>query len=158
MPVILFIMLLMAVFPVEMQSQRQEITGKVVGVADGDTFTLLRGREQVRVRLEGIDCPEKGQPFGTQARTALSDMIFGRELRVEQTDIDRYGRIIGRVYLSDGRSVNHELLRRGLAWHYKRYSKDAEYARLEEAARKGRIGLWADVRPVAPWEWRKGQR
>jgi micrococcal nuclease len=158
MPRLLLVMMLMTGFSGALLSQRQEYTGKVVAVADGDTFTLLRGREQVRVRLEGIDCPEKGQPFGNNARTALSDMVFGKEVRIAQTDVDRYGRVIARVFLSDGRNVNQELLRRGLAWHYTRYSKDEEYARLEAAARKNRAGLWADTRPIAPWDWRKGQR
>lgn len=130
------------------------LRGKVIGVMDGDTFDLLNGTEKVRVRLEGIDSPEKGQPFGNNAKKALSDLCFGKNVQVAVNNKDRYGRAIARVYLPDGRCVNEEMLRQGMAWHFKRYSNDAHWARIESSARRARKGLWADPRPVAPWEWR----
>jgi micrococcal nuclease len=130
------------------------LRGKVIGIMDGDTFDLLNGTEKVRVRLEGIDSPEKGQPFGNNAKKALSDLCFGQNVQVAVSNKDRYGRAIARVYLTDGRCINEEMLRQGMAWHFKRYSDDARWARMENTARSARVGLWADPRPVAPWEWR----
>ncbi len=130
------------------------LNGKVIGVMDGDTFDLLKGTEQVRVRLEGIDSPEKGQPFGNNAKQALSNLCFGQPVQVVFTQKDRYGRVIAKAYLSDGRCLNEEMLRLGMAWHFKRYSDDARWAKMEDNARQSRVGLWADSRPVPPWEWR----
>ncbi len=132
--------------------------GKVVAIADGDTFMVLEGTIQVRVRLEGIDCPEKGQPFGTNAKQAVSDLVFGENVRVVESSKDRNKRSIAKVYLPDGRCVNEEMLRLGMAWHFKRYSDDARWDKLEQQARRARRGLWADSDPVAPWEWRSGKR
>lgn len=132
--------------------------GKVIAVADGDTFTVLRDTLQVRVRLEGIDCPEKKQPFGNKAKQTVSEMVFAKHVRVVESSKDRNKRSIAKVYLSDGRCVNEEMLRLGMAWHFKKYSDDARLARLEERARKSQIGLWGEPDPIAPWEWRKGSR
>lgn len=97
----------------------QEYRGKVVGIADGDTFTLLTGdKRQLKVRLSEIDTPERAQPFGTRACQALSDLIFGKEVRVVQDDIDRYGRLVGKVYVGDTH-VNRRLVRAGMAWVYR---------------------------------------
>ena len=97
--------------------------GKVVGIADGDTFTLLVDREQLRIRLAEIDTPEKGQPYGNRARQALSALIYGKPVRVVEIDHDRYGRVVGRVFV--GRiDVNAEMVRRGAAWVYRKYAKD----------------------------------
>lgn len=127
---------------------------RVIGMADGDTFTAMKGQEKVRVRLEGIDCPERGQPYGNRARKILGEMVFGNMVRLEEHGKDRYGRILAVVWLDDGRCVNEEMLHLGLAWHYKRYNQDPRWAGLEEEARQARRGLWADMHPVAPWEWR----
>lgn len=132
--------------------------GNVVSITDGDTFDVLNGREKTRIRLEGIDCPEKKQPFGQRARQALSELCFRQRVRVEETGRDRNRRVIARVYLEDGRCINHEMLRQGMAWHFTRYSDDPEYAALERRARILRQGLWADTNPVAPWEWRTRKR
>ena len=132
--------------------------GKVVAVADGDTFTVLDGATQVRIRLEGIDAPEKGQPFSAKSKQAVSDLVFGQVVRVVQSSKDRYKRSIAKVYLQDGRCVNEEMLRLGMAWHFKRYSDDAQWAKLEQQARRSKTGLWADPKPIAPWEWRSGAR
>jgi len=131
--------------------------GKVVKIADGDTLTLLVDNEQLKIRLSDIDTPERKQPFGTKAKQALSEMAFGKEARVVEVTVDRYGRIVGRVYV-DGVDVNRELVVGGYAWVYRKYSDDAELLELEAQAREKRLGLWVDPNPIPPWEWRRGRR
>ena len=132
-------------------------TGKVVKIADGDTITVLHNKTQQKIRLEGIDAPEKGQPYGTKARQALADKIFGQTVRVEWKQRDRYQRIIGRVYFGD-RDISLEMVKEGFAWHYKKYSKEAALADAEKEARKAGRGLWADKDPMPPWEWRRERK
>lgn len=137
-----------------------DFTGKVVGVMDGDTLEVLtQDMTPIRVRLSEIDCPEKGQAFGQRAKQAASALAFGKTVEVRDTGRDRYGRTVGEIMLQDGRSLNRELVRAGLAWWYRQYAKkDADLARLEEEAREARLGLWADADPVPPWNWRKDSR
>lgn len=135
-----------------------EFTGKVVGISDGDTITVLRseagGIARVKVRLAGIDAPEGEQAHGSKAKAALSKKVFGKAVRVVYTERDRYGRILGDVYL--GRDwINLAMVSEGWAWHYKTYSKDRQLATEEGAARISRRGLWRDTsKPVPPWEYR----
>lgn len=133
----------------------------VVGVADGDTVTVLdrERRAQSRVRLSAIDTPERGQPWGTRARQALADKVFRRDVRVAPEGEDRYGRVLGRLYVGN-RDVNREMVREGHAWVYRRYSLDAGLLEDERVAREGRRGLWSlpDSQTVPPWEWRRGAR
>ena len=133
-------------------------TGKVVGVHDGDTFTILHEGKTKKVRVNGIDCPEIGQPFGKNSKQYASGLIFGRVVTVVVFGRDRYGRTIGDAVLADGRILSKEMVRAGLAWQYRQYSKDKELSALEADARTSRRGLWADARPVAPWNWRKAAR
>lgn len=128
---------------------------KVVGVTDGDTIVVLtEDKAQVKVRLEGIDCPEKGQPFGDRAKQATAGLCFNKTVRVEKTGLDRYGRTLAFVYVGDT-CLNEELLKQGMAWHFKRYNSDSTLANLENQARKMKVGLWSDARAIPPWEWRK---
>lgn len=129
----------------------------MVGVSDGDTITVLAGTEQVKVRLNGIDCPERGQPFGGKARQLTSELAFGKRVTVRPFGHDRYGRVLGEVLLPGGRVLNEELVAAGMAWHYTRYSDDATLARLERRAREARVGVWSEGQPVAPWEFRESQ-
>lgn len=139
--------------------QQEASSGKVVSIADGDTFTLLTsGNNQIRIRLHGIDCPEKGQDFGTAARQQLSSLIFGKQVRIEKKDTDRYGRTIAIVYTNGGQSVNEQMLQAGLAWHYRQYDKNPDWERLEKEARRNRRGLWSQRDPTPPWLFRKEQR
>lgn len=133
----------------------QSFSGRVVGLADGDTIDVLRNSRPVRVRLHGIDCPESGQAFGRQARQYTSKLAFGRTVKVHVRGMDRYGRFVADVLLPDGSSLNRELVRAGLAWHYVRYSMDRTLASLETEARASRRGLWVDARPVPPWAFRR---
>ena len=142
-----------------LSAHAEEFTGKVVGVSDGDTIKVLRAGKQVRVRLSGIDCPEKRQAFGKRAKRFTSDLVFAKTVTVKVTDIDRYKRIVGEVILKDGTNLNHALVRAGLAWWYQRYAPgDRELERLEKSARENKRGLWADPDPLPPWEFRKRRR
>ncbi len=137
--------------------------GRVVRVADGDTLEVLRlegaRRVPVKVRLHGVDCPERRQPFGKQAKEAALRLAAGQTVRVEPKARDRYGRTVGVVVLPDGRRLHEELVRLGLAWWYQRYAPGArELGALERRAREGRVGLWADPAPQAPWDFRKAKR
>ena len=132
--------------------------GTVVGVADGDTITLLHDRRPETIRLNGIDAPEKGQAFGERAKQFTAHLTFGQVVKVILRDQDRYGRTVADVHLPDGRSLNHEVVRGGYAWWFRRYSSDASLAALESEARTARRGLWADAHPIAPWDWREARR
>lgn len=143
--------------------QQTTFQGKVTAVIDGDTIEVLRDGKAIRIRLQGIDCPEKSQPFGAQAKETTSDLVFGKQVLVKPTGEDRYGRMLADVYVDAANTenefggwLNKALVGAGMAWHYKRYSQDQELARAEEMARKVKIGLWNDTQPVAPWLWRKG--
>ena len=132
-----------------------DFSGRVVGVSDGDTIKVMHNGKAEKIRLYGIDCPEKAQPFGTQAKQFTSAMVFGKAVTVQVIDMDRYGRTVADVILPDGRVLNRELIAAGLAWWYKRYSQDKSLGLLEAEARAARRGLWADPHPVPPWEFRR---
>jgi endonuclease YncB( thermonuclease family) len=138
----------------------QTITGKVVGVADGDTITVLEGTTQYKIRLYGIDTPERGQDFGKRAKQFTSGMVFGKQVRVDQKDMDRYGRVVGMVY-AGGTCVNEEIIKAGMAWVYDYYCKDSvcrEWVDLEAQARTAKVGLWSHPDPIPPWDYRRGDR
>ena len=131
--------------------------GKVVGVLDGDTIKVLKEDKQVKIRLASIACPERGQPFGRAAQKFTADLIDRKIVKIMPTDTDRYGRTIAFVFVG-GIGLNKELLKAGLAWHYKQYSRDPELAKLEFQARSQKKGLWAQPNPVPPWEYRHNSR
>lgn len=136
------------------------LQGRVIGVSDGDTLTVLdEARISRRIRLLGIDAPEKGQPWGKVAKQVLLDRVINRSVMVLVQSRDRYGRTVGEVLLG-GEDVNLEMIRDGLAWHDPRYAKNqfpgdaARCAHAESEARRTRLGLWAGQNPIPPWEWR----
>lgn len=138
-----------------------DFTGDVVGVADGDTITVLDAdKVQHKIRLTGIDAPEKKQPFGNRSKQSLSDMVFNKTVTVETVKRDRYGRELGKV-LAGGKDANLEQVRAGFAWHYKAYERTQSatdrqaYADAENEAKAAKRGLWADADPTPPWEWRR---
>jgi len=134
-------------------------TGTVIGVKDGDTFEILYDGQPERVRLADIDCPEKSQPFGKNAKQFSSDLCFNKTVTVTcDAKRDRYGRLIGTVVTNDGINVNEALVKEGFAWHYLAYSDKEELTGYEAAARKKHLGLWADVNPTPPWDWRREKR
>jgi len=138
-------------------SSADDFQGKVVGVADGNTVTVLRGKEQVKVRLDGIDAPEKNQSFGTTSKDALAGLVFGKTVTVQSKGTDRYGRTLGVISVGDT-NVNQKLVAGGWAWHYKQYSSDETLARLESQAKSASSGLWADANPLPPWDFLSRQR
>lgn len=139
----------------------QPIAGRVVGIADGDTLTLLQPTKVLlKVRLAGIDAPERRQPFGERSKQALADLVFDREVVVEALKIDRYGRTIGKVWIGQ-LDVGLEMLKVGLAWHYKAYEREQsqrdrqEYGDAQSSAKVRSLGLWQDSSPVPPWDFRR---
>jgi endonuclease YncB( thermonuclease family) len=141
-------------------AQAEILSGKVVKIADGDTLTVLdKSNRQHKVRLIGIDAPERKQPFGTVSRQNLATLVFGKTIAVEWHKRDRYERILGKVLLN-GKDVNLEQIKVGLAWHYKQYDRDQLpadrklYAEAQKAASLKGTGLWNDPAPVAPWDFR----
>jgi micrococcal nuclease len=146
-----------------------DFTGKVIAVLDGDTADVLVEQRPVRVRLAEIDAPEKGQAFGQRSRQALADLVFKRDVRVEEKGVDRYGRVLGIMYLPDHScvvgviscgplNVNMSMVSVGMAWAYRRYLRDQRLIAVEAEARERRRGLWADTEPTPPWAWRTAQR
>ena len=134
-----------------------DFTGKVVAVADGDTITVLKDIQQVKVRLTEIDAPEKKQAFGNRSKQSLSDLCFGKTATLADKGKDRYGRTLARV-TCDGVDANAEQVKRGMAWVYDRYVTDKSLYAVQDVARRGHLGLWHDDHPVPPWEWRKAKR
>jgi micrococcal nuclease len=133
-------------------------TWRVVGVHDGDTITCITPeKEQVKIRLDAVDAPELGQPFGQAAKKALSEKVFGKDVTVVPKKKDKWGRTIGHVMVS-GRDVNLELIEEGAVWHYKDYDNNKRLREAEQSARAAKIGLWQDADPIAPWDWRKNER
>lgn len=137
---------------------RETFEGKVVGVADGDTLVVLDGSTQVRVRLHGIDCPERGQAFGAAAKRLAASLAFGKTVTLRARGKDRYGRLLAEVILPDGRRLDRELVAAGMAWHDARYSDDETLVKAERGARKARLGIWSEPDPVAPWRFRAARR
>ena len=128
------------------------ISGQVVKISDGDTITILtQEKQQVKVRLYGIDAPEKKQPYGQKSKQFLSNLIAGRSVEIQEKGKDRYKRVLGIVYL-DGQDINAQMVLSGYAWAYVKYSKI--YVGQELKARSQNLGLWRD-KPIPPWEWRK---
>ncbi len=130
-------------------------TGKVIAVKDGDTIDVLLNGKAQRIRLGHIDCPEKNQPYGAKAKSYTSANSFGKTVTVLHTrQYDRNKRLIAEILFTNGDTLNRELVKAGLAWHYKKYSADSTYSLLENRARVTRKGLWIEKEPVAPWLWR----
>jgi endonuclease YncB( thermonuclease family) len=130
----------------------------VVRVMDGDTIEILEGKTTTRVRLQGIDAPERGQDFNARSKDYLIQLAAGKAVRVVEGKRDRWKRLVGDVYLADGTHVNAEMVRAGLAWHFVAYDKNPVLAALEVEARRAKRGLWAHPRPMPPWEYRKQKR
>ncbi|HNP94262.1 MAG TPA: thermonuclease family protein [Cyclobacteriaceae bacterium] len=139
-----------------------EYYGKVTAVLDGDTIEVLKEGRAVRIRLNGIDAPEKDQPYGMKSKMFVSDFIYGKTVKIVEKEKDRYGRMIADVYTTPVNDtsdysawVNQVMIGAGLAWHYKRYSSDEKLANAEITARKLKLGLWAEANPTPPWDWRR---
>ncbi len=133
------------------------LEGVCIRVADGDTITIKAGNVEEKIRLDGIDAPESSQPSGREAKQYLSGRVLKQTVRVEGSQRDRYGRLLGTVYVG-GKNINLEMLRKGWAWDYVQYSKGGEYTLAEREARQAKRGLWAESSPLPPWEYRHPER
>ncbi|WP_343303683.1 thermonuclease family protein [Chitinophaga niabensis] len=133
----------------------QTYTGKVTAVKDGDTIEMLVNGKPIRIRLFGVDAPEKGQPFGEKSRQFTAGLCFGKVVKAIQKSRDQYRRVVAEVFLPDNSSLNYRLLQAGFAWHYTNFSKNETWAAAALKAKKEGNGLWKDAHPVAPWDWRK---
>jgi endonuclease YncB( thermonuclease family) len=145
-------------------AQAETLTGRVVRVTDGDTIVVLdSSKVQHKIRLTGIDAPERSQAFGTKSKEHLSELVAGKSVVVDYKKLDRYQRILGKVLLG-GKDVNLEQVEVGLAWHYKKYQGEqtpadrVKYSDAELDARRDKLGLWHDPSPVPPWEYRQAKR
>ncbi len=134
------------------------LIGRVIGVTDGDTVKLLTADKQsIKIRLYGIDAPEKSQDFGQASKKYLSGLIYDKDVKVEITDTDRYGRSIGKIYLND-KYINLEMVKSGMAWWYRQYAKhDTELRDAEQIAKELKTGLWIMPNPIEPAIYRKGE-
>lgn len=135
----------------------ETLTGRVVSVHDGDTVTLLQGKQQIKVRLAQIDAPELDQAFGRKSKQSLSDMVFKKAIRVEKQSIDQYGRTVGTLFINN-LDVNREQVKRGMAWVYRQYLHDQSLLKDENLARQTKKGLWSQSNPLAPWDYRQKKR
>lgn len=158
------IMLLVALLLLTHTSTADTLHGRVVGVSDGDTVTVLdASNTQWKIRLMGIDAPEKKQAFGNKSKESLSALVFNKQVSVDFNKKDKYGRTVGKIIVN-GVDANLEQIKAGLAWHYKKYQNEQSvddrsiYAQAEEQARVEKRGLWLDTDPTPPWEWRKSKR
>ena len=143
-----------------LQAQAETLLGKVIHVQDGDSITVLdETHTQHKIRLSGIDAPERRQAFGNVAKESLAEQVAGQSVAVEWDKVDRYGRKVGKVLLG-GLDSNLVQVKRGLAWHYKQYQREQSptdrqsYAAAEAEAREAKLGLWRDAEPMPPWEFR----
>lgn len=160
-----------SIFLLSTAATAYDFTGEVIRVLDGDTLEVLltagrlpsagalhNGKTQ-RIRLFGIDCPEKGQPFGDSAKDATSILSFALEVTLQSHGKDKYGRVLADVLLADGTNVNHELVKNGWCRWYQKYAPDdTTLEKLETEAREASRGLWIDPESVPPWEWYKGDK
>ncbi|NLZ95210.1 MAG: thermonuclease family protein [Bacteroidales bacterium] len=132
---------------------------KVVSISDGDTFRgLTEDNDEIKFRIFGIDAPERHQAFGKRSTQYLSKLIFGETVGIKVESIDYFGRSVVWVYTPNGKDVSAEMLKGGMAWHFKKYDQSREYASLEKSARINGIGLWRDNKPTPPWEFRRNER
>lgn len=157
-------MLLATLLSVALTSAADTLYGRVVGIADGDTVTVLdNSNTQWKIRLMGIDAPEKKQAFGRKSKEHLSGLVFNKQAQIEYGKKDKYGRTVGKITVS-GIDANLEQVKAGMAWHYKKYQNEQSvddrttYARAEEMSRVAKRGLWVDSKPMPPWDWRKQQK
>lgn len=132
----------------------ETFSAQVIGVSDGDTITVLRDQNPIKIRLAEIDCPEKSQAFGQSARSHTADLVFGKAVLVSTLSKDKYGRLIANVSV-DGKNLSEELVSSGYAWCYRKYSKNNDLLQEEADAKSARRGLWTDPQPTPPWEYRR---
>lgn len=133
-----------------------QIKAKVIGITDGDTITVLSdSNTQTKIRLAEVDCPESKQPFGKNAKQFTSSQVFGKQIIYYETDQDRYGRTIAKVFYDSGKYLSEEIIKSGMGWWYFKYSDNKKLGELQNQAKIKGLGLWQDKNPIAPYDWRK---
>ena len=148
-------LLILTIYNVHAQTM---LTGKVIGVKDGDTVEVLDDQKKTTIlRLAEVDCPEKQQPYGKAAKQFTSKAIYRKTINYIVANKDRYGRSVAKIYYKN-KYLSAELIKDGMGWHYKKYSRSRELDQLEQKARAQKIGLWAGANPVYPSDWRKARR
>ncbi len=128
------------------------VSGKVISIIDGDTYdVLIQDNKTIRVRMEGIDAPEKGMPFYQKSKKYLSDLCFGKQIKFKVTGVDNHERILAYSFLEDGKELSQEMIKAGYAWHFKKYNSDIVLSNLEIEAKNLKKGLWSEENPMTPW-------
>ena len=136
----------------------QRFTVKVVSISDGDTFTAInKDNLQLKIRVFGIDAPEKKQAYGSKSKEFLSSLIFGKNISIDVQSKDGYGRYLAYVYSPEGKDVSLLMIHEGMAWHFTKYDNNEVYEAAQAGAKKARRGLWADPSPIAPWDFRSNK-
>lgn len=134
---------------------KEGVAYKVIKIIDGDTYDiLLPDTTQARIRMLGIDAPEKGQDFSKRSTQYLKSLIAGQFVTLTDISMEEYGRYLAFTHLADGREAGEEMLKAGYAWHFKKYNQDKKLAAMEDTAKANQVGLWADNYPLEPWIWR----
>lgn len=136
----------------------KEFSARVIGVVDGDTVKVLYQNKPIQIRLEHIDCPEKGQAYSTKAKQFVSNSIFGKTVKVVNKGKWHWNRLIAEIYYDKNQNLNKSLVKNGLAMHFIKYSKSKEYSELEQKARINKVGVWSLSKVIAPWEYRKAKK
>lgn len=153
----IFLLLVLLIFSSYLFS-KDIIQGRVIKVTDGDTMTVLtKNNKQIKVRLYGIDCPEKGQDYYQVAKNYLATAVHNKNVRVEVQSKDRYQRTVGIIW-HNNTNINLNLIQQGLAWHYTDFDKSQSFANAQEKAKTAKINIWSKKKPVAPWEFRKSKK
>jgi len=135
------------------------VSGKVISIIDGDTYdALLPSNKTIRVRMEGIDAPEKGMPFYQKSKKYLSSLCFNKQVKIKITGVDNHERFLAYSFLEDGKELSQEMIKAGLAWHFKKYNSDSILSNLEIEARNMKKGLWSENNPMSPWSNRSLHR
>jgi endonuclease YncB( thermonuclease family) len=157
MPNLIKVVLFLFLFTLSLFGYASTYQGKIIGITDGDTVTLLTAnKQQIKIRLDSIDAPEKSQPYGAVSKVALSNLVFGKQVIAVSNKIDKYGRTVATVYLSKI-NVNLAMVQKGMAWVYRLYARNKAYYTMENYARKYKLGLWSQTKPQAPWDYRKAK-
>jgi len=159
-PIIAYLSILFFVLSSNQAFAVDFVVGKIVGVSDGDTVTLLDDSNRERkIRLARIDAPEGGQAFGAKSKEALSKLCYGKRVKISISTKDCYGREVATIYDLAGKDINSEMVKIGFAWWYRKYApEDSQLERIEREARENKYGLWKDKKPIPPWKWRRGER
>lgn len=153
---LLFLLLGIYLLPIASSEEAIQYQGRVVKVTDGDSITILVGKQQIKIRLGEIDTPERGQPYWRVSRKALESLVAGRTINAIQTDIDRYKRVVAHIYIDDI-WVNEQMVKGGYAWVYREYAKMESIYLAEEYAKANKLGIWSlpESERIPPWEWRR---